>query len=154
VYWASSCYNTISAATLFGTQVTVLDTGMSSQIGAGGYGALARDDTTLFWAGDGVVKSMPLAGGPASIVSQVASGRVATIAADATRVYWTTPSGVFAAPRTGGPPLQLASVDTMPMGIHGIDGPGLALDDTQLYFSTGCDPGSTSKPAPLGPATR
>ena len=143
-YWASSCYNTLSAVSLVGGPVTVIDQG-SPEIGVGGYGAVARDETNLYWAGDGAIKTMPLAGGPIATFATIAPARVASIAVDVTTVFWTTVDGVFAAPRGGGSVGELATLEPASSIIHGGGGPGLALDDTHVYSSSGCAPDQVPK---------
>jgi hypothetical protein len=146
-FWASDCYNTLSAVSLAGGPVTVIDHG-STEIGVGGYQAVARDETNLYWAGDGALKSMPLAGGPISTIATVATisgAKINSIAVDATSVYWTATGGLFTAPRAGGPALQLVTAERQQASFARGDGPGLAFDDTRVYWSAGCEPESTPK---------
>lgn len=141
-YWASGCYDTLSSVPLAGGAATVVENDSVAQIGAAGYGAVAADDASVFWAGQGKISSIPLGGSLISTVAQASD--VGSIAVDETRVYWTTGDGVFAAPRDGnGPTVRLA--DATEGSLHGSYGPGLAVDDSHVYWSAGCVPERAAK---------
>jgi outer membrane protein assembly factor BamB len=101
-------------------------------------GPIAVDATNVYYAlnteaGPASIGSMPIAGGPVTVLASGRIGRIAAIALDDQNVYWAEGSGtigqgaIAAVPKTGGRVAVLVSGLPNPLT--------LALDPSTLYFS-------------------
>src|SRR5205823_5845768 len=96
----------------------------------------AADERAVYWTcfpggpGELQVKTMPIAGGPVSILASVQHGDdFAKIVVGESDVYWTDDFGVMKVAKSGGDPEMLAGDD----GAAG----SLALDAGRLFFIGG-----------------
>jgi hypothetical protein len=124
VYWTN-----ISSATV----VTVPSCGGSpvTLISEGSNGALAVDQTNLYWAkgtpeSESIVLETPLSGG--STTALASSGSVLSLAVDATRVYWGDNGVLLAVPLGGG--------TTVTFPIDNLVAAEVATDSYSIYVPT------------------
>lgn len=127
VYYADWASDTIQRIPVGG--------GASSTVASGsGFRALALDGTNVYFGDNGGIKRVPKGGG---IVSTLAAGYDSTkLAVDDSYVYWTERSpGGGGAIRRVSKHLAGGVVDTLVSGSYLDDPWGIAVDDTQVYFT-------------------
>ena len=105
-----------------------------AEVASPGFGCVALDASHVYWAsvneftGEGAIRAMPKAGGPAKTVAAV-TGPALYIQADQENVYWAEGAMMRAPKAGGGPARPLAHPETC----HYVT--GTALDDQYVYFT-------------------